>query len=81
MFDSSSYDNPKPLAHADASRYVLPRGALLSHKNETAAFDSTLPKHKFVFNWTRDSQNANESFAGADLEKRRSGLRLFPRFC
>ncbi|GFV45858.1 uncharacterized protein TNCV_2322181 [Trichonephila clavipes] len=27
MFDSSSYDNPTPLAHADASRDVLPRGA------------------------------------------------------
>ncbi|GFU52194.1 uncharacterized protein TNCV_4186431 [Trichonephila clavipes] len=25
MFDSSSYDNPTPLAHADASRDVLPR--------------------------------------------------------
>ncbi|GFX97027.1 hypothetical protein TNCV_1997591 [Trichonephila clavipes] len=26
MFDSSSYDNPTPLAHADTSRDVLPRG-------------------------------------------------------
>ncbi|GFY35042.1 hypothetical protein TNCV_5044171 [Trichonephila clavipes] len=26
MFDSSSYDNPTPLAHADASRDVFPRG-------------------------------------------------------
>ncbi|GFT35446.1 uncharacterized protein TNCV_922621 [Trichonephila clavipes] len=26
MFDSSSYDNPTPLAHADTSRNVLPRG-------------------------------------------------------
>ncbi|GFX89662.1 uncharacterized protein TNCV_3710941 [Trichonephila clavipes] len=26
MFDSSSYDNPTPLARADASRDVLPRG-------------------------------------------------------
>ncbi|GFU81677.1 uncharacterized protein TNCV_3645771 [Trichonephila clavipes] len=26
MFDSSSYVNPTPLAHADASRDVLPRG-------------------------------------------------------
>ncbi|GFU73701.1 putative RNA-directed DNA polymerase from transposon BS [Trichonephila clavipes] len=26
MFDSSSYDNPAPLAHADTSRDVLPRG-------------------------------------------------------
>ncbi|GFW53512.1 hypothetical protein TNCV_4814181 [Trichonephila clavipes] len=26
MFDSSSYDNLTPLAHADASRNVLPRG-------------------------------------------------------
>ncbi|GFY30312.1 hypothetical protein TNCV_4065631 [Trichonephila clavipes] len=25
MFDSSSYDNPTPLAHADTSRDVLPR--------------------------------------------------------
>ncbi|GFS83252.1 hypothetical protein TNCV_600051 [Trichonephila clavipes] len=28
MFDSSSYDNPTPLAHADASREVLPRGGI-----------------------------------------------------
>ncbi|GFT17518.1 hypothetical protein TNCV_4807601 [Trichonephila clavipes] len=27
MFDSSSYDNPTPLAHADASRDVFRRGA------------------------------------------------------
>ncbi|GFW66086.1 uncharacterized protein TNCV_589121 [Trichonephila clavipes] len=27
MFDSSSYDNPTPQAHANASRDVLPRGA------------------------------------------------------
>ncbi|GFX55460.1 uncharacterized protein TNCV_267481 [Trichonephila clavipes] len=26
MFDSSSYNNPTPLAHADTSRDVLPRG-------------------------------------------------------
>ncbi|GFT57255.1 hypothetical protein TNCV_1692531 [Trichonephila clavipes] len=26
MFDPSSFVNPTPLAHADASRYVLPRG-------------------------------------------------------
>ncbi|GFV31307.1 hypothetical protein TNCV_4868971 [Trichonephila clavipes] len=26
MFDSTSYDNLTPLAHADASRDVLPRG-------------------------------------------------------
>ncbi|GFU17136.1 hypothetical protein TNCV_1853901 [Trichonephila clavipes] len=26
MFDSSSYDNPTPLAHADTSRDVFPRG-------------------------------------------------------
>ncbi|GFV42765.1 hypothetical protein TNCV_841201 [Trichonephila clavipes] len=26
MFDSSSYDNPTPLAHADASRDVFPSG-------------------------------------------------------
>ncbi|GFU65357.1 uncharacterized protein TNCV_2836671 [Trichonephila clavipes] len=26
MFDSSFYDNPTPLAHADTSRDVLPRG-------------------------------------------------------
>ncbi|GFW04840.1 hypothetical protein TNCV_4880751 [Trichonephila clavipes] len=26
MFDSSSYDNPTPLAHADTLRDVLPRG-------------------------------------------------------
>ncbi|GFS98010.1 uncharacterized protein TNCV_2019371 [Trichonephila clavipes] len=26
MFDSSSYENPTPLAHADTSREVLPRG-------------------------------------------------------
>ncbi|GFW37825.1 hypothetical protein TNCV_4630301 [Trichonephila clavipes] len=26
MFDSSSYVNPTPLAHADTSRDVLPRG-------------------------------------------------------
>ncbi|GFW39551.1 hypothetical protein TNCV_3908601 [Trichonephila clavipes] len=26
MFDSSSYDNPTPLARADTSRDVLPRG-------------------------------------------------------
>ncbi|GFT65345.1 hypothetical protein TNCV_1559841 [Trichonephila clavipes] len=31
MFDSSSYVNPTPLAHADASRDVLPRGALFSY--------------------------------------------------
>ncbi|GFX37304.1 transposable element Tcb2 transposase [Trichonephila clavipes] len=28
MFDSSSYDNPTPLAHADTSRDVLPRGVV-----------------------------------------------------
>ncbi|GFW30730.1 hypothetical protein TNCV_4088501 [Trichonephila clavipes] len=28
MFDSSSFVNPTPLAHADASRDVLPRGAI-----------------------------------------------------
>ncbi|GFS94256.1 uncharacterized protein TNCV_2013401 [Trichonephila clavipes] len=28
MFDSSSYVNPTPLAHADTSRDVLPRGDL-----------------------------------------------------
>ncbi|GFW60528.1 hypothetical protein TNCV_568761 [Trichonephila clavipes] len=27
MFESSSYVNPTPLAHADTSRDVLPRGA------------------------------------------------------
>ncbi|GFV73893.1 hypothetical protein TNCV_2641571 [Trichonephila clavipes] len=26
MFDASSFVNPTPLAHADISRYVLPRG-------------------------------------------------------
>ncbi|GFS54022.1 uncharacterized protein TNCV_3762261 [Trichonephila clavipes] len=29
MFDSSSYDNPIPLAHSDASRDVFPRGGHL----------------------------------------------------
>ncbi|GFU85910.1 uncharacterized protein TNCV_2037411 [Trichonephila clavipes] len=29
MFDSSSYVNPTPLAHADASRDVFPRGGHL----------------------------------------------------
>ncbi|GFV81181.1 hypothetical protein TNCV_4772101 [Trichonephila clavipes] len=29
MFDSSSYVNPTPLAHADSSRDVFPRGGLL----------------------------------------------------
>ncbi|GFY15890.1 hypothetical protein TNCV_1285351 [Trichonephila clavipes] len=28
MFDSSSYDSPTPLAHADTSRDVLPTGEL-----------------------------------------------------
>ncbi|GFX78070.1 hypothetical protein TNCV_972241 [Trichonephila clavipes] len=28
MFDPSSFANPTPLAHADTSRDVLPRGAL-----------------------------------------------------
>ncbi|GFW72903.1 integrase catalytic domain-containing protein [Trichonephila clavipes] len=31
MFDSSSYDNPTPLAHADTSRDVLPRGVRYLH--------------------------------------------------
>ncbi|GFW07920.1 uncharacterized protein TNCV_3920531 [Trichonephila clavipes] len=31
MFDSSSYDNPTPLAHADTSRDVFPRGELLKN--------------------------------------------------
>ncbi|GFX40313.1 hypothetical protein TNCV_4319461 [Trichonephila clavipes] len=30
MFDPSSFANPTPLAHADTSRDVLPRGGLLT---------------------------------------------------
>ncbi|GFS76646.1 uncharacterized protein TNCV_1622361 [Trichonephila clavipes] len=34
MFDSSSYDDPTPLAHADTSRDVLPRGEVSKNNNE-----------------------------------------------
>ncbi|GFV17073.1 hypothetical protein TNCV_1686641 [Trichonephila clavipes] len=37
MFDSSSYVNPTPLAHADTSRDVFPRGVLFSCKEQLPA--------------------------------------------
>ncbi|GFW55656.1 hypothetical protein TNCV_120401 [Trichonephila clavipes] len=43
MFDSSSYDNPTPLAHADASRDVLPRGGV-GH-NLKATLRTSTDKH------------------------------------
>ncbi|GFW65368.1 hypothetical protein TNCV_396341 [Trichonephila clavipes] len=41
MFDSSSFVNPTPLAHADISRDVLPRGG-------------TSQRHEFESNTTKD---------------------------
>ncbi|GFU66771.1 hypothetical protein TNCV_1233041 [Trichonephila clavipes] len=61
MYDSSSYVNPTPLAHADTSRDVLPRGgarnlgASISKKAElvkcakeviTNAYRERIPKQK-----------------------------------
>ncbi|GFX44827.1 hypothetical protein TNCV_1826891 [Trichonephila clavipes] len=45
MFDPSSFANPTPLAHADTSRDVLPRGGtsqiLTSHCSATRALLAT----------------------------------------
>ncbi|GFV43907.1 hypothetical protein TNCV_1530811 [Trichonephila clavipes] len=45
MFDSSSFANSTPLAHADTSRDVLPRGGT-SHYQESEISD---PKRKSAF--------------------------------
>ncbi|GFT20872.1 hypothetical protein TNCV_942151 [Trichonephila clavipes] len=42
MFDSSSYDNPTPLAHANASRDVLPMGGTSHNKQHPIEIDSRL---------------------------------------
>ncbi|GFX49819.1 hypothetical protein TNCV_3073721 [Trichonephila clavipes] len=36
MFDSSSFVNPTPLAHADTSRGVLPRGGTSQYLRQTS---------------------------------------------
>ncbi|GFU14587.1 hypothetical protein TNCV_406441 [Trichonephila clavipes] len=54
MFDPSSFANPTPLAHADTSRDVLPKGVLhyvlpLHHEDDEEAV-SPLPTHLVVQN-------------------------------
>ncbi|GFY00836.1 hypothetical protein TNCV_2142281 [Trichonephila clavipes] len=47
MFDSRSYDNPTPLAHADASRDVLPRGGTSQAiKSESTSLSSNVWKDR-----------------------------------
>ncbi|GFW93822.1 hypothetical protein TNCV_4221031 [Trichonephila clavipes] len=45
MFDSSSYDNPTPVAHADASRDVLPRGGISQEFGTLRLFCQEHPRH------------------------------------
>ncbi|GFY29548.1 hypothetical protein TNCV_2627181 [Trichonephila clavipes] len=40
MFDPSSFVNPTPLAHADASRDVLPRGSKFSREEQQFGIDT-----------------------------------------
>ncbi|GFV71902.1 hypothetical protein TNCV_2458371 [Trichonephila clavipes] len=60
MFDSSSYDNPTPLAHADASRDVFPRGG-------TSQFVSH-PEWATVAQWSRYSRPACHEFKTSTAE-------------
>ncbi|GFV61722.1 hypothetical protein TNCV_188801 [Trichonephila clavipes] len=53
MFDPSSFVNPTPLAHADTSRDVLPRG------EDYGAFK--LRKHTLVTNGKKDGTRAPSS--------------------
>ncbi|GFV49503.1 RNA-directed DNA polymerase from mobile element jockey [Trichonephila clavipes] len=47
MFDTSSFANPTPLAHADTSRDVLPRGGT-SHRFLGLHMDSRLTYKKHI---------------------------------
>ncbi|GFX51258.1 uncharacterized protein TNCV_2736091 [Trichonephila clavipes] len=59
MFDSSSYVNPTPLAHADTSRDVLPRGGRALDWNQI--FESTLVQNTATdFAQLKSFQNKKE---------------------
>ncbi|GFU11374.1 hypothetical protein TNCV_4040901 [Trichonephila clavipes] len=72
MFDSSSFVNPTPLAHADASRDVLPRGgtsqALLEKWDRipqlviNSLIDSIIQSYPRVFGnglWSHDEDESS----------------------
>ncbi|GFV11051.1 hypothetical protein TNCV_2717961 [Trichonephila clavipes] len=79
MFDSSSYDNPTPLAHADASRDVFPRGGT-SHtlQNSVKRMIVSKPQVPRAANWShRSLYPASNQRAASKLSAKPKKLKKF----
>ncbi|GFW28121.1 uncharacterized protein TNCV_2817991 [Trichonephila clavipes] len=68
MFDSSSYDNPTPLAHADTSRDVLPRGVDRRLSERLLPGASNIRTQFFLVNSIERSKGPPNSDAFSALE-------------
>ncbi|GFT07563.1 hypothetical protein TNCV_4045301 [Trichonephila clavipes] len=79
MFDSSSYDNPTPLAHADTSRDVLPRGGTSQDSSLKTFRDVKIHGSKLRLLVCRRSSNYNDLLPNMKTQRSAMSLkRLLP---
>ncbi|GFW07926.1 uncharacterized protein TNCV_3920591 [Trichonephila clavipes] len=82
MFDSSSYDNPTPLAHADTSRDVLPSGGTSQwHPTRFNLYDPEMRNARGFNVWSEvyfsGSENVTEFLEGHLMDRALDWYQIF----